>query len=44
MSCIPFVTLRTIGRIAVPEEMGIERSHGTTSQTKTYAVYIVFDR
>ena len=42
MSCIPFVALRTIGSIAVPEEMRIERSHGTTSQAKTYAVYIVF--
>ena len=38
MTSVPFVTLRTIGSITIPEEVWVERCHGSSCQSKAYAV------
>ena len=41
MTIIPFMTLQTIGSVTIPEEMRIERSHRTTSQTQSDSIHEV---
>ena len=41
MTIIPFMTLQTIGSVTIPEEMRIESSHRTTSQTQSDSIHEV---